>query len=133
MFINDLTTELYMDSLRVNGEYIYLHGACLTFIKIIENYFDIEGIYIRNDNDHCAFKYNNELYDASGLILDPEDYKIANQEDIIYMSEKFGGHLSDRHIYDTVIEEMNKIENIPCLDNTKNKKPKCKYLSKLNV
>ena len=128
-FINDLTTELYYERLRVDGKYIYTHGAALTFIKIIENYFNIDNIYIKNDNEHCAFKYKDYLYDACGIIKNIEDYKIANSEDIIYMRNMFGDHLKDRYIYDTIINEMNKIDNIPYLNNEKIKKYEKRFLS----
>jgi hypothetical protein len=132
-FIDDLTTELYYENLRVDGKYIYTHGAGLTFIKIIENYFNIDNVYIRNDNNHCAFSYKNILYDATGIIKNPTDFKIANDEDILYMRDMFGGHLKDRYIYDTVINEMNKIENIPYLDNEKIKKYENRFLSYPNI
>lgn len=132
-FINDLTTELYYDRLRVDGKYIYTHGAALTFIKIIENYFNIDNVYIRNDNEHCAFSYKGVLYDAYGIIKNPSDFKIANNEDILYMIDMFGGHLKDRYIYDTVIGEMNKIENIPYLNNEKVKVYEKRFLSYPNI
>ena len=132
-FINDLTTELYYDSLRVDGKYIYLHGAGLTFIKIIENYFNIDNVYISKDNKHCAFSYKGILYDAAGTIKNIDNFKIANNEDILYMRNMFGGHLIDRHIYDTVISEMNKIENIPYLTNEKVKKYNKRFLHYPNI
>ena len=40
VFVNDLTTEIFYERLRCNGEYLYQNGACYEFVKIMKEYLE---------------------------------------------------------------------------------------------
>lgn len=110
-FINDLATDLYYERLYVDGKFLFLNGGCLNLVKIIQTYvpYPTTQIYLKNDLEHCAIKYKNELYDATGKIIDYENYKLATPEDLLYMEDRFGNHLEYLHIYETIINELSMI------------------------
>lgn len=115
VFVNDLTTKVFYEKLKCNGEYLYQNGACYEFVNIIKRYFEIDNILINKEYSHCAFEYKNDYYDSMGIIKNKENYFIATEEDILYMVDQFGGHLFSYHICETIIDEISHIEKIPYL------------------
>lgn len=114
-FVVDLATEVYYDEYYISGKALFTGGGYFIFPEIIRNYFDIEDLLIRNTGDHWAFSYKGEYYNANGLITDKENYKIADEEDILYMRERFGGHIVHLKVYETMMYELNIIDNLPYL------------------
>lgn len=115
VFLNDLTTEVFYERLRCNGEYLYQNGACYEFIKIMKEYFDIDNILINKKYSHFVFEYKNNYYDSMGIIENKENFLVATEEDILYMMDGFDGHLFSYHIYETMIDEISHIQEIPYL------------------
>lgn len=115
IFINDLTTEVYYDNLTCSGETLFQSGACYEFVKIMRNYFEIENVLIEKTNDHCAIEYKNNYYDSKGLIEDKDRFTVATDEDILYIEDRFGGHLARYQISETIINEIANIEKVPYL------------------
>ena len=115
IFINDLTTEMFYDQLMCNGEDMFQYGACYEFVKIMKNYFEIDNILIEKNFEHCAIEYKGNYYDSKGLIEDKERFTVANDEDILYIEDRFGGHLTKYQISDTIINEISNIEKVPYL------------------
>lgn len=115
VFVNDLTTEMFYEQLMCNGETMFQYGACYEFVKIMKNYFKIDNILIENNFDHCAIEYKGNYYDSKGLIEEKEKFKVATDEDIFYIEDKFGGHLTKYQISDTIISEISNIEKVPYL------------------
>jgi len=114
-FINDLTTEVYYERLMCNGEILFQNGACYEFVKIMKNYFEIENVLIEKTFDHCAIEYKDNYYDSKGLIEDKDRFSIANDEDLLYIEDKFGGNLIRYQISDTIINEIANIDKVPYL------------------
>lgn len=115
VFMNDLTTEIYYEKLMCNGETLFQSGACYEFVKIMKNFFEIENILIEKSFDHCAIEYKGNYYDSKGLIKEKDKFTIANDEDILYIEDKFGGHLTKYQISDTIINEISNIGKVPYL------------------
>ncbi len=115
VFINDLATDLFYDQLMCDGEVMFQCGACYEFVKIIKKYFDIQNILVNKEYNHCAFEYNGNYYDSKGIIDNRENFSIATEIDMLYIIERFGGNLSGYHIYENMINELSKIEEIPHL------------------
>lgn len=115
VFVNDLTTEIFYERLRCNGEYLYQNGACYEFVKIMKEYFDIDNILLDKNFGHCAFEYKNKYYDSNGIIDNMEDYFKVDNDDMLYIMDRFGGHLFSYHIYETIVDEISHIEEVPFL------------------
>lgn len=124
-FINDLATEIYYEQLMCDGKTLFQCGACYEFVKIIKNFFEIDNILIDNDYCHCAIEYNGNYYDSLGIIRDKENFSVATEEDMLYIEERFGVHFIRYKIYETIMNEMSCIENIPYL-------PSKHYQTKIN-
>ena len=45
---------------------------------------------INKELDHCAIGYNNNIYDALGIVENKDEFSIATKEDIEYMERSFG-------------------------------------------
>ncbi|MBE6160392.1 MAG: hypothetical protein E7157_05045 [Lactobacillales bacterium] len=114
-FINDLTTEIYYEHLMCNGKTLFQCGACYEFVKIIKEFFDIDNILIANDFCHCAFEYRGNYYDSLGIIKDKENFSIVTDDEMIYMEDRFGIHLKRYKIFETIIDEISRIEKVPYL------------------
>ena len=114
-FINDLTTEFYYEKLLCNGKTLFQSGGCYEFVKIIKEFFDIDNILISKDFCHCAIEYKESYYDSKGLIENKEHFSVATDEDILYIEDRFGGHLTKYQISNTIINEISLIEKVPFL------------------
>ena len=91
-FIIDLANEELYEHLDGNNarEY-FLHGGCYEFSKTIKSFIKSSKIVInRKTNAHCGVLYDRNIYDASGKVKNPQDFEIANNDDLKYMKDRFG-------------------------------------------
>lgn len=109
VFVNDLTTDIFYEKLYTTGEVLYFRGGCYILAQIIKNYYPSCDIVLSKYNDHCGVLYKGEVYDATGKVENKDDFAIANEEDILYMEDRFGGQLVHLNIYEVITKE---IENI---------------------
>ena len=125
-FIVDLANDELYEKLDGNAELYFLNGGCYELAKVIKNYVPMCEIVINKDSTHCAIKYKDEIYDATGKIENKEDFITAKKEDIEYMEDRFGipelRYINNVTISDFLIEELKKCNILHTLeldDNTK--------------
>jgi hypothetical protein len=106
--------EYYGESL--DGQYFFTHGGCYVLAKIVKYFVPESIIMIRNDYDHCAISFRDELYDGYGKIMEEEriNYNIASKKDIDFFeaggfSHQYVNYLYNLPIADVVIKYI--IEN----------------------
>jgi hypothetical protein len=68
----------------------FLRGGCYQLAKVITYFVKNSTIVVNEELTHCAVMYKNNLYDARGRIKDSNRYKVASNEDLLYMEERFG-------------------------------------------
>ena len=109
-FIVDLANDELYEKLDGNAKYYFLNGGCYELAKVLKKYIPNSKIVINNESDHCAILYNGKIYDASGIIEGRSNFKIANNEDIEYMEDKFGipekENINGAKISDFLINEL---------------------------
>lgn len=89
-FVVDLVQE---DDTFMNGGsagYYFTHGGCYELFKVVNHYIPETVCMINKEVDHCAIGYNNNIYDALGIVENKDEFSIATKEDIEYMERSFG-------------------------------------------
>lgn len=95
-FVADLVSKFDIFYEReVDAKYYFLHGGCYELYKVAKYYFPTCECAIRRDYKHCAIIYNDEIFDVTGKILEVDQYKIADTEDIRYMENSFGLRIAE--------------------------------------
>ena len=90
-FVVDLVQEddfFYETGLRADD--YFLNGGCYELYKIVNHYFPTTKCMVRNDNEHCAVGYEGNVYDATGKLENKDEFRLASEDDIKYMSDNFG-------------------------------------------
>lgn len=88
--------DLYTYIGGIKAYQFFVSGGCYELAKIVKYYFKDAEYVLRNDGEHVAILYNNEIYDAyDGLDADeilseniPEKVFIKNLEDFNIVSEE---------------------------------------------
>jgi hypothetical protein len=104
VFLPDLFSDMYDDeqtnkfgdssfATMLNGQYFFTHGGCYILAKIVKHFIPESIIMIRNNYEHCAISFRDELFDAYGRIDEQErsNYEIASKRDIEYMENGWFG------------------------------------------
>ncbi len=117
-FINDLTNDLFYDKFFCDATLVYTAGGCYEYAKIIKKIVPACEIYVSYNKQHCIIKYDGKFYDTLGEVTkDIDQYKKAEQDDIYYMEDNFGGNLKQFKLYDTIIDEISNIDMQSILKN----------------
>lgn len=89
-FVVDLVQE--DDAFMNDGSagYYFTHGGCYELFKVVNHYIPETVCMINKELDHCAIGYNNNIYDALGIVENKDEFSIATKEDIEYMERSFG-------------------------------------------
>lgn len=89
-FIVDLVqeNEIFMEG--GSAKYYFTHGGCYELFKVVNHYIPETVCMINKELDHCAIGYNNNIYDALGIVENKDEFSIATKEDIEYMERSFG-------------------------------------------
>lgn len=110
-FILDLVNdEFYQYLSPVLVKYYFLNGGCLELAKVLKHYYP-EGDYVINDqNNHIAFLYQKQVYDANG-IAEESKWKIIHHlselEDYYGNKEIYFEHLLP---HQAILKEINEID-----------------------
>ena len=119
-FVIDLAQEELYEKFDGNARAYFLGGGCYELVKIIKNYIPDSQIVINNQSDHCGIKFNNEIFDADGIVNNKEDFSIATVDDIKYMNNRFNipekQYINGKTISEYLIEEIKKCNIIHLLD-----------------
>ncbi len=112
VFLPDLFSDIYFEEQisnfgyecygkSINGQYFFTHGGCYALAKIVKYFIPESIIMIRNDYDHCAISFRDELFDGYGKISEEEsiNYNIASKKDIDYMEAGGVGHQYINYLY----------------------------------
>lgn len=107
-FVIDLVNEdpIFLER-EVNSKYYFMHGGCYELYKITKNYFPQVKCMIEINLKHCAIEYQGEIYDATGIRDDVQNFKVATEDDIEYMDTSFGLNLKDLEA-SKIIEDIKK-------------------------
>lgn len=73
-----------------NSKYYFTHGGCFELYKIVAHFIPNVKMVMRKDYRHCAISYNDNYYDADGIIKDRKNYIPATEEDYLFNEECFG-------------------------------------------
>ena len=93
-FVIDLTNEdEVFAGTNFNAKMYFMNGGCYELYKIVKYYYPTAECLISKENNHCAILYENKIYDATGIRIDLDNFKIANKDDIEYMDNYFGLHI----------------------------------------
>ncbi len=90
-FIVDLVSEddiFY--NIPVDAHYYFTHGGSFELYKVVHQYFKDCKCMMQKDLKHCAIEYQGILYDANGIIENPQNFFLAQKEDFEYMERNFG-------------------------------------------
>ena len=82
--------EYYIFEESSNSKLYFDHGGCFELYKIVIHYLPSATMVMRKDYEHCAISYNDNYYDANGIVLDKENYVPATKDDYIINEEVFG-------------------------------------------
>lgn len=90
-FIIDLVSEddIFYNT-EIDAHYYFLHGGSYELYKVVHHYFKDSICMMRKDLKHCAIAHQGRLYDANGIIKDPQNFFQAKKEDFEYMERQFG-------------------------------------------
>lgn len=113
VFILELTDEeLYEKLTNTNAQTFYLTGhGSLELARILKKYYNEGKIVRQKGNFHFAFDYNNEVYDATGVVEDKENYIEATQNDINYTEDRLKFHefvTNNENVSERIINEIPK-------------------------
>ena len=125
-FIVDLANNELYERLDGNANYYFQNGGCYELAKVVREYVPNSKIVINNSNDHCGIYYDGKMYDSSGIIEDKSKFKIANNEDIKYMEDRFGipekENINGGKISDFLIKELKKCNILHMLELEENER-----------
>lgn len=116
-FIEIINDELYEEigDRLYNSDAIcyFMNGGCFQFVEIMKYYFNDSIIMLNKDYTHCCIMIDNNLYDASGKLEDKNNYKIANDIDILYCKNYFGfneyKYVNNELLVERIIRSINSI------------------------
>ena len=90
-FVVDLVGEDdFFYETGLNATDYFLNGGCYELYKIVNYYFPTTKCMVRNDCEHCAVGYDDNIYDATGKLENQDEFRLANEDDINYMKDNFG-------------------------------------------
>ena len=76
-FVVDLVQE---DDTFMNGGsagYYFTHGRCYELFKVVNHYIPETVCMINKELDYCAIGYNNNIYDALGIVENKDEFSIV--------------------------------------------------------
>lgn len=68
-----------------SAELTFTNGFCYDFFCLLKRFFPTAKLMMKNDKMHCAALIDDEVYDATGLRDDPEDFHVATGCDMEYI------------------------------------------------
>ena len=95
-FVINLADEELYEFLDGDSKEFFLHGGCYEFSEIIKGCIKDSRVVINNENTHCGILFERKIYDASGKVKNPQDFKVANKDDMAYMEDRFG--IPEKHM-----------------------------------
>mgnify|MGYP003468167672 CR=1 FL=1 len=112
----------FMGELRKIGDYlnssrptaVNLSAAVKRMLRCAENN-TVNTIDALREEEVKIHEEDLENVWYTKLIEEKEKFKVATDEDIFYIEDKFGGHLTKYQISDTIISEISNIEKVPYL------------------
>ena len=92
-FINTIlgisNEELFYNE-QIDAQSIFLGGECYEFALVLKEFITNSVIVIDNKNEHCAVQFQGRIYDSRGDVTNTFKGRIAREEDIDYMEDRFG-------------------------------------------
>lgn len=89
-FIIDLANEELYTHLDGDAQMYFLQGGCFEFAKILKQYVKNSRIVINKDFNHCGILHSGNVYDATGVVKEKNNFLIVKEEGLKYMETKFG-------------------------------------------
>ncbi len=85
-----LYDEYKNDYMYSSAELTFTNGFCFEFYNLLKRFFPTAELMMSNDRYHCAALINEEIYDATGLRDDSENFHVATGCDMEYIYKYYG-------------------------------------------
>jgi hypothetical protein len=107
--INYLTNQNYGDLIDCEAPMIYMEGKCYFFARILLKIYGLdekESLMINKTKSHVAVKIDGKIYDACGLVENPNDFKLVDSADFITIDLLLSGDKSERRFNDEIVNTI---------------------------
>lgn len=108
-FINELMDEEFKECIDFfPAKFYFTNGGCLEFAKILNHYLVGSQFVISKDFGHFAVLFNDNIYDANGIVKDRENYSVISLDNLKNIEYFYGRDvkINGKTVDNSMIDEI---------------------------